>query len=208
MQLNGPHSEHEHASVSLKVLLLIFGLILVATLGYFVWDQNTAADTTDNSAPNVKQKATTETAITTTKNDKTTYTDSDAGFSITYPKSWRLRLGATYEIISYWGDTEISLNQGYEDAVWGIDVWKNSTIAERLEAQKKEVISNRGSTVATDLKETTVKVGSETATTFSYKQGIALTMFYFLEKNNKVFMIRTDGSADQMAVAETFTFTK
>lgn len=83
MQLNGPHTEHEHASVSLKVLLLIFGVLLTGTLGYMIWDQNTAADTTDNTAPNVKQEAVTETTAT----EATAYDPSniaeDYGFELT-----------------------------------------------------------------------------------------------------------------------------
>lgn len=89
MQLNGPHTDHEHASVSLKVLLLIFGLILVAALGYFVWMQNTASDTTDNTSPNVKQEATTETTTTTDETaDWKTYTNTEHGYSIMYPQAW------------------------------------------------------------------------------------------------------------------------
>ena len=52
MELNEIHNEGEHASVSLKVILLIFAVILVGALGYFVWDaQNTVIDTTDYSTP-------------------------------------------------------------------------------------------------------------------------------------------------------------
>ena len=90
MQLNGPHTDHEHASVSLKVLLLIFGVLLAVTLGYMVWDQNTASDATDNSAPKVKEEATTETTTTADETaDWKTYTNSDYGFTLTFGELWK-----------------------------------------------------------------------------------------------------------------------
>jgi len=37
--------------------MLIFGLVLVAVLGYLVWFQNSSPDTADNAAPSVKTTA-------------------------------------------------------------------------------------------------------------------------------------------------------
>lgn len=53
MEINDDiHNNHEHASTSLKVLLLIFAFVLIGTLGYMVWLEN--ADT---------QEATNETTL-------------------------------------------------------------------------------------------------------------------------------------------------
>jgi len=88
MELNQPiHNEGEHASISLKIVLLIFAVVLVAALGYLVWQQNHAADTTDNSAPSVKKTA------TTTKTDTTAATAVACGnqayaFSLTFGNLW------------------------------------------------------------------------------------------------------------------------
>lgn len=62
MQLNEIHNNHEHASVSLKVILLIFAVVLVGVLGYLVWDYRNAPDTTDYSSPAVTTEP--ETAAT------------------------------------------------------------------------------------------------------------------------------------------------
>ncbi len=56
--------EHEHASVSLKVILLIFSIVLVGTLGYLVWDnQNTPV--ADNASDVVLTDNDSETAAET-----------------------------------------------------------------------------------------------------------------------------------------------
>jgi len=59
MQLNEVHNDHEHASVSLKVVLLVFAVILVGALGYFVWDFQNTPDTTDYSTPKITKTETT-----------------------------------------------------------------------------------------------------------------------------------------------------
>ncbi|MCR4278092.1 MAG: exo-alpha-sialidase [Candidatus Berkelbacteria bacterium] len=46
MELNEIHTEHEHASTSLKVVLSIFAIVLIGALAYFVWN---AGQTPDNS---------------------------------------------------------------------------------------------------------------------------------------------------------------
>ena len=99
MELNNDmHTEHEHATTSLKVLLLVFAIVLVGALSYLVWASNTAPDTTDNSAATTK-KTTTNTPSTstttpsTTKTDGTdswkTYTNSDYGFTLTFGDLWK-----------------------------------------------------------------------------------------------------------------------
>jgi hypothetical protein len=59
MQLNEIHNPHEHASVSLKILLLIFSVLLVGTLGYFTWDYLNNVGTEDNSSLVVGDKKST-----------------------------------------------------------------------------------------------------------------------------------------------------
>lgn len=58
MELN-THTEHNHATTSLKVLLLVFAVLLVGALGYMVYQQNTEPDTADYSAPKITAKKTT-----------------------------------------------------------------------------------------------------------------------------------------------------
>ena len=99
MEINQIHNEHEHASVSTKVLLLAFAVVLVGVLGYLVYDQRTAPDTTDYSAPSVKknteQAAETPTDKTTTTTDETanwkTYSNTTLGISFRYPPTWYVR---------------------------------------------------------------------------------------------------------------------
>lgn len=55
MQLNEIHNPSEHASVSLKTILLVFAIVLIGVLGYLVYQQNTEVDNTDYSA-NVVEK--------------------------------------------------------------------------------------------------------------------------------------------------------
>lgn len=78
MEINETHNEHEHASTSLKVVLLVFAIVLVGALAYLVWAANTAPDVTDYSATK-----------TTTKTDQSagwkTYTERQYNFSFKYP---------------------------------------------------------------------------------------------------------------------------
>lgn len=84
MELNEVHTEHEHATTSLKVLLLVFAIVLVGALAYLVWAQNTAPDTTDNSTA-VSKTATPSTSTTTDKlSGLKTYSNSKYGFSFSY----------------------------------------------------------------------------------------------------------------------------
>jgi len=56
MELNSiPPMHHEEATVSMKVILLIFAVLLVLVLGWLVWDQNRRVDET--SANTVKPTA-------------------------------------------------------------------------------------------------------------------------------------------------------
>ena len=79
MELNEIHTEHEHATTSLKVVLLVFAIVLIGALAYLVWASNTTPDVTDNSVAKT-------TATTTTNDGKKIYTNTQYGFSITYPE--------------------------------------------------------------------------------------------------------------------------
>ena len=208
MELNEIHTDHEEATTSLKVVLLVFAVVLVGALAYLVWNQNTTTDTTDNSTLSVKENM----ADTATVAGKTTYTDNQEGFSITYPDTWKLTkrdIDAAYETSYYDGDTAETLArpESVRDFAWGITVTKNSTITEMVAAQR-ESAQSRIAVKATNLQDSSVRVGTETATIFSYQQDTAKTMLYFFAKGNRVFEITTDGSTEQMVVAETFKFTK
>ncbi|MEK7202110.1 MAG: hypothetical protein AAB669_01070 [Patescibacteria group bacterium] len=89
MQLNEVHTEHEHATTSLKVVLLVFAIVLIGALSYLVWASNTAPDTTDNSAAVTKKT----TAITTATGiaDWQSYTNSSYGFNFKHPQDWIAR---------------------------------------------------------------------------------------------------------------------
>lgn len=84
MELNESYTEHEHASVSLKVILLVFAVILVGALAYLVWAQNNSTDTTDNSAVVIKKSTSTTTDVT--KGWKT-YTNTRVAYTFEYPSS-------------------------------------------------------------------------------------------------------------------------
>lgn len=50
MELNEVENDHQNATTSLKVVMLIFALVLTGALWYLVYYQNTAADFIDNDS--------------------------------------------------------------------------------------------------------------------------------------------------------------
>jgi len=82
------HTNHEHASTSLKVILLVFAIVLVGTLGYLVWDFNRTPDTTDNSTPVAKKKTENTTTNSTNQSNKTSNTVKEDLFSVILPVGW------------------------------------------------------------------------------------------------------------------------
>ncbi len=161
MELNEIHTEHEHATTSLKVLLLVFAIVLVGALAYLVWAQNTAPDTTDNSATTVKKTATATTGETA---DWKTYTNETYGFSIKYPAQIK---DTEWKIIPVSGTTEThfgpvvtgSALEGY-DGVWGISVITGKSadqvmaefgdqFGDRKQSKKNIVISGKTATLVT-----------------------------------------------------------
>jgi len=49
MQLNEIENNHDHATASLKVLLLVFGLVLIGALCYLVWNEKSVSYDTDST---------------------------------------------------------------------------------------------------------------------------------------------------------------
>jgi len=87
MELNEIHTDHEEATTSLKVVLLVFAVVLVGALSYLVWAQNTAPDTADNTSAPVTKK----TETTTTKDETADWkTFTGTYFSFKYPLDWQL----------------------------------------------------------------------------------------------------------------------
>ncbi|MEX2012171.1 MAG: hypothetical protein WD970_00200 [Patescibacteria group bacterium] len=84
MQLNEIHDPHEHASVSLKVILLVFAVILVGVLGYLVWDYQNTPDTTDYSLPKLTTTKTESAETATAVNCG----DEAYGFELTFSDDW------------------------------------------------------------------------------------------------------------------------
>lgn len=77
MELNDNiHTKHEHASVSMKVVLLIFALVLVATLGVLVVRENRISYDQGEIRVNVGPRVA---ALQT-------YTDTATGFSFQHPR--------------------------------------------------------------------------------------------------------------------------
>ncbi|MCR4278093.1 MAG: hypothetical protein NUV80_05090 [Candidatus Berkelbacteria bacterium] len=104
MELNEIHSEHEHATTSLKVLLLVFAIVLVGALAYLVWASNTAPDTTDNSTVVTKKTTADETA------DWKTFkagSEISAGITFKYPPTYTVEEGSEGNIVIKDGEAKI-----------------------------------------------------------------------------------------------------
>ena len=85
MEINEMHPEHEHATASMKVVLLVFAIVLIGALSYLVWAQkDVATETTDNS---------------TTKLAAVFKTVSRGGdFTFSVPNTWSVYLGRDDEV--------------------------------------------------------------------------------------------------------------
>ncbi len=85
-----------HVSHTMKVLMLIFAVLLTATLGYFIWAFYSSPDQTDYS--NVLKKKVTPKTTTTTTTTETKAVSTDTaiacgdtklyGFSLTFGNLW------------------------------------------------------------------------------------------------------------------------
>jgi len=81
--------DHEEASVSLKVVLLLFAVVLIGALAYLVMAERQQSDSLSSAepAPSVMRKAT-KTATTTDIANWIVYTNADHGYTIKYPNDW------------------------------------------------------------------------------------------------------------------------
>lgn len=85
MEINEMHPEHEHATASMKVVLLVFAIVLIGALSYLVWAQkDVATETTDNSTTKVAAVF------------KTVSRGGDFTFSV--PNTWSVYLGRDDEV--------------------------------------------------------------------------------------------------------------
>lgn len=82
MELNEPFEGHEHASTSLKVVLLVFAVVLIGALAYLIQATYSQPDTTEEVAPSVMDE--TEETTTATDTEKT-YSSTAGYFSFDYP---------------------------------------------------------------------------------------------------------------------------
>lgn len=101
MELNEPFEGHEHATTSLKVVLLVFAIVLVGALAYLIQATYSQPDTTEETAPSVKDK--TEQAATLSEDcptataDQKAYESANLGFCFVYPDPWIMTDGAGKE---------------------------------------------------------------------------------------------------------------
>ncbi len=102
-----------HVSTSLKLFLLAFGIILVATLGYLVWQANHSS--TDSANDSLTHQKTTAASTA----DWKTYSSTKYSFSFKYP--------AKYVATSHSNDSSIILAEG-DDGHWvhQLDISTNS----------------------------------------------------------------------------------
>lgn len=149
-----------HAPTGLKLWLAVFGVVLVIALGYLVWAENSAPDTTDNSAAVTKKTTASETA------DWKSYTDtksqSSVKFSIKYPRDWEV---ANIELtvaagIDTYGFRPITLKNDYLFIVDSSD----GTLAEMIAIQKSNYEKN-----SKLISETTTTLSGEKATILTYE---------------------------------------
>lgn len=216
--MNEIHDNHEHASTSLKVILLVFAIVLVGTLGYLVWDFNRTADTTDYSTPVAKKKTETTNTTTATSTDGTedwkTYANTQYEFSYKYPSDWTAREQTppntmsepwkSYLFYSSYTPPSASDHYGYvavstksADALIAVEFPNNTNIV-------KETVDIAGTTA--------VKATVTTAT-----GNIATS--YYISKNDYTFIVTgpiTDPQDDQASkdywkqvdkIVTTFNFT-
>ncbi|MCR4278094.1 MAG: hypothetical protein NUV80_05095 [Candidatus Berkelbacteria bacterium] len=129
MELNNDiHTEHEHATTSLKVLLLVFAVVLVSALAYLVWAQNTAPDTTDDSAAVTKKTTVDPTA------DWKTYTNTELNISVKYPPTYVVAQDSVSGVIIFRKAASTGEGDYPEMAITAKNT--NMTLAQFLAAEK------------------------------------------------------------------------
>lgn len=86
MELNNIE-HHDHATVSMKVILLVFAIVVVAALGWLVWQQN--SNPVSSGGDTVKTTATKTTTTTKTADaNAVACGDKAYAFDLTFGKLW------------------------------------------------------------------------------------------------------------------------
>ena len=114
MELNEPFEGHEHATTSLKVILLVFALVVISALAYLMQVTYSQPDTTQETAPTVTGKASSASEVAGWK----TYTDASGKFSFQYPPTLKINSdvkGETTLMVSFSNlSTMEDLPSGYD----------------------------------------------------------------------------------------------
>ena len=213
-----PELPAHHVSPSMKVIMLVFAVVLIATLGWLVWDNNTTPDTTDSSAPKVTKTTTTtdETA------DWKTYTSS-YGYSVKYPATWTFNATNTATVTLTSPETTKSINDCIktnpvcEGAGADIAVYYYSSISEEAsnKANKWNAKTIEELITADSLtkKLGTVSLGGVNATAVQ-EAGLGSYYVIYAEKNGHLYRIffnnretESSLSATEKLILSNFKFT-
>jgi hypothetical protein len=170
MELNAIHEGHDEASVSLKAVLLVFAVVIVGTLGYLVWQQNGAADTTNYAAPSVKNKTTT--TQTTVADNAVACGDKAYAFELTFGTMWSghkiKEVKPTDAIITCY----IEMPTASTDAVWTAAATDHDAKYASLFAVS--VYTPAQFTTASGDANAPTKLGSNTSYVWAYNQAQAI----------------------------------
>jgi len=208
MDLNEPFEGHQHATTSMKVVLLIFAVVLIGALGYLIKATYGQEDTTDYSAPSVKSK-TAETASGTTDETSatTTYTNSAHSYSFSYENSYKLTAtqGDAETNASTSSESVSVKKSGESDAVFSVTTTSLTTLNEN------SIKGDFGATKAENITVTSTTVGGKPG----YKVTIAndssvVSDFYFVATPSaKILRLTVAKNSSVAAKAlSSFTFTK
>lgn len=144
MELNEIHNPNEHASVSLKVILLVFAVALIGVLGYLVWDAQNTPETADYNPQPVVEKKSANTELETQNKGNTnvdndnsetwrTYTNSTYGFSLKFGDLWKgyeVKTDKTDALATYYFNvpsphktTETTLSSANFESIFAVSVY-------------------------------------------------------------------------------------
>lgn len=192
MELNNM-DHHSNASTSMKVILFLFALVLVGSLGYFVYQQNTAADTTDYSAP----KTTVKKSVAVDTSSWKTLVNTTLNLSVKYPSDWTVSGKANTDPTTFdapaWsstcnydnGDTCLQMVIGTDATAWTGTLASYVTNYLKLNSAEAAVQSNTTIGGLPAIKAVLPKVAGDPATT-------AYRVIVFTLRNDVGFMVQFD----------------
>lgn len=163
MELNEPFEGHEHATTSLKVILLVFSIVVIGALAYLMGATYGQPEVAEEVAPSVKDK--TEGQTTTTEEDGTemvndetvgwtTYSSTTPQISFKYPKE-------IYKSVTERVDGLTLYKESGEQ--WQIDLnWKKAS-SNNLDTETAAYISDAGVS-ASEYTKTSTTIGGAPAT--------------------------------------------